>query len=86
MTEFIELFDTARDYNLHFFMTHTLVPTVTSSLPLLGSGFQRRTFLPLGSRAVPVPQLPASNSNDSQLNRGSTQLNCPPYNISARTA
>jgi hypothetical protein len=36
MIGFILLFDTARDYTLQF--------TVTSSLPLLGSGFQRRTF------------------------------------------
>jgi hypothetical protein len=28
---------------LHYY-THTLVSTVTSSMPLLGSGFQRRTF------------------------------------------
>jgi hypothetical protein len=40
---FIGLFDTMRDYTLQFTITHT-VSTVTSSLPLLGSGFQRRTF------------------------------------------
>jgi hypothetical protein len=45
MIGFIGLFDSARDYTLYFAITHTLVPTVTSSLPLLCSGFQRRTFL-----------------------------------------
>jgi hypothetical protein len=35
---FNEPFDTAGDYTLQFTVTHT------SSLPLLGSGFQRRTF------------------------------------------
>jgi hypothetical protein len=50
MTRFNAHFDTARDYTLQFTVTHarththTLVFTVTSSLPLLGSGFQRRTF------------------------------------------
>jgi hypothetical protein len=44
MTRLIALFDTARDYTLQFSTTHTLVPTVASSLLLLGSGFQRRTF------------------------------------------
>jgi hypothetical protein len=39
MTGFIELFDTARDYTLQFTVTHILVSKVTSSLPLLGSGF-----------------------------------------------
>jgi hypothetical protein len=32
MAGFIELFDTAPDYMLQFTVTHTLVPTVTSSL------------------------------------------------------
>jgi hypothetical protein len=40
MIGFTGLFDTARDYNI----TNTLMSTVTSSLLLLGSGFQRRTF------------------------------------------
>jgi hypothetical protein len=44
MIAFIGLFDTARDYTLKFTITHTIVFTVTSSLPLLGSGFQRQTF------------------------------------------
>jgi hypothetical protein len=46
MTWFIGLFDTAHDYTLQYTVTHTrtLVPTVTSSLPLLSSGFQLRTF------------------------------------------
>jgi hypothetical protein len=35
--------------------THTLVSTPTSSLPLPGSGFQRRT--------VPMPQVPDSHNN-----------------------
>jgi hypothetical protein len=40
MTGFIAHFDTARDYTLTvLYFTHTLMPTVTSSLPLLGSGF-----------------------------------------------
>jgi hypothetical protein len=40
----IGLFDTAREYALQFTITHTLVPTITSSLQLLDSGFQRQTF------------------------------------------
>jgi hypothetical protein len=44
MTGFILLFDTARDYISRFTITPTLVSTVTSSLPMLGSGFHRRTF------------------------------------------
>jgi hypothetical protein len=36
--------DTAHDHILHLTITHALVSTVTSSLPLLGSGFQRPTF------------------------------------------
>jgi hypothetical protein len=39
------LFDTERDYTLEFTVTHTPVSTVTSSLTLLGSSFQRRPFL-----------------------------------------
>jgi hypothetical protein len=49
MTRFIGLFDTAHDYKLEFTVTHTLVSTVTSSLLLLGSGFQQHVPLPLGS-------------------------------------
>jgi hypothetical protein len=45
MTVFIGLFDIARDYTSQFAIKHTLVFTVTPSLPLLGSGFQMRTFL-----------------------------------------
>jgi hypothetical protein len=52
MIGFIGLFDKARDYTLQFTVTHTHtrthtstpVSTVTSSLPLLGSDSQRRTF------------------------------------------
>jgi hypothetical protein len=46
MTGFIGLFGTASDYTLQYAVTHThtLVFTFTSSLPLLGSGFQWRTF------------------------------------------
>jgi hypothetical protein len=53
------------------FTVHTLVSTVGSSLPLLGSGFQRRIFPFLW-----VPELPASYSNSSQcLNRSSPVTN-----------
>jgi hypothetical protein len=40
------LFDTVRNYALQYkhTHTHTLVSTVTSSLSLFSSGFQRRTF------------------------------------------
>jgi hypothetical protein len=56
MTGFIGRFDTAREYTLQLTITHTLVATVTSSLPLLDSGFQRQTFL-----FIWVPELsPAS--------------------------
>jgi hypothetical protein len=46
MVRFIGLFDTVCDYNLQFTVvrTHALVPTVMSSLLLLGSGFPRRMF------------------------------------------
>jgi hypothetical protein len=44
MTKFIAHIDTAHDYTLQFTITHTLVSTVISSMSLLGSGFQRRTF------------------------------------------
>jgi hypothetical protein len=44
MTGFIGLFDIASDYILQFTITHTLRSAVTSSMPLLGSGFQRQTF------------------------------------------
>jgi hypothetical protein len=36
--------DTARDYTLRFSIAHTLMSIITSSLSLLGSGFQRGTF------------------------------------------
>jgi hypothetical protein len=56
---FIVLFDTAHDYTLQFTITqtHTLVSTVTSSLPLLGSGFQQWTFPHLW-----VPELSLASS------------------------
>jgi hypothetical protein len=60
---FIGLFDTACDYTLQFTITHTLVSTVTSSLLLLGSGSQRRTFHSSGFLNGPRSQLPGSNSN-----------------------
>jgi hypothetical protein len=44
MLGFIEVYDTMRDCVLHFTTAHTVVSTVTSSLPLFGSGFKRRTF------------------------------------------
>jgi hypothetical protein len=73
MTGFIELFDTEPDYNLQYTVTQTHIhtlSTVASSLPLLGSGFQRWTFPFLW-----VPKLtPASASNSSssqRLNRNS---------------
>jgi hypothetical protein len=55
------------DYALHFTITHThthtLVSTVMSSLPLLGSGFQWRTF-----PFFWVPEIsPASATRFSQL-------------------
>jgi hypothetical protein len=61
MAGFVGHSDTAPDYALHFTITHTLVSTVMSSVPLLGSGFQRQA-LPNCAR----PQEPASNSNSSQ--------------------
>jgi hypothetical protein len=42
--------------------------------------------LPLGSRTVPVPQLPTSNSNSSQgLNRNSPLTHQPTHSISHQT-
>jgi hypothetical protein len=60
MTVFIEHFDTARDYTLQFTITHTLVSTVTSLLPLLGSGFQQRPFF------LWVPELSSASSSNFQ--------------------
>jgi hypothetical protein len=80
--------------------THTLLSTVTSSLSLLGSGFQRWTFPFLW---VPEPSLASATSCSQQLPT-STELRSSPlihkptnstrlaltdwhaYNISARTA
>jgi hypothetical protein len=39
MTGFIGLDGTARNYNLQFTITYTVVSTGKFSLPLLGSGF-----------------------------------------------
>jgi hypothetical protein len=41
---FIGYIDTARDYTFEFTVTHTHTHTLVSSLPLLGSGLQRRKF------------------------------------------
>jgi hypothetical protein len=71
---------------------HTLVSTFTSSLLLLGSGFQQRTFLFLW-----IPELsPASVTSFSQQQLTMTKpqqlsntlqfLICSAYSISARTA
>jgi hypothetical protein len=46
--------------------TQTLVSTVTSSLPLLGSGFQRRKSTSCEFPNYPRPQLLVSHSNSSQ--------------------
>jgi hypothetical protein len=56
MTVFIAHIDTACDYTLHFTITHTLMSTVTSSLLLLGSGFQWRT-LPASAASFSQEQL-----------------------------
>lgn len=47
-------------------LSHTLVSTSTSSLPLHGSGFNGGRSTSSGSRTNHVPQLPASNTNSSQ--------------------
>jgi hypothetical protein len=44
MIRFIAHFDTVHDYTLHFTITHTLVSTVTSALPLLRNSFQQQMF------------------------------------------
>jgi hypothetical protein len=80
MTGFIELFYTGRDNTLEFTITHTLVSTVTSSLPLLGSGFQRRSSPSSGFPNCPRPQLPASNSSSSQRLSTNTPLSHSPTN------
>jgi hypothetical protein len=92
VTTFIACFDTVHDYILQFTITHILVSTVTSSLSLLGSGFQwwKLPFLWVPERSP--PQLPASNSNSSQRqNRSSSltgwlQVTVPAYNISSQSA
>jgi hypothetical protein len=62
MTRFIARFGTAHDYILQFIVTRTVLSTATSSLLLLSSGFQQRTFLFFW-----VPELsPASATSFSQ--------------------
>jgi hypothetical protein len=63
MVGFIWPLYTACGYSVSLTHTHTLVSTVTSSLPFLGGGFQWRTFPFLG-----VPELCHSNSSQ-RLNR-----------------
>jgi hypothetical protein len=84
MAGFTRLFDTACDHTSQFTVTHTLVSTVTSSLPLLGSGFPNSGF--------PSCRRPHGNSSH-QLTHSLTHqrtvphfTKCPVYNISARTA
>jgi hypothetical protein len=61
--DFIIHFDIARDYTSEFTITHTLLSTATSSLPLLDSGFQQWMFSFLW-----VPKLsPASEQNFSSI-------------------
>jgi hypothetical protein len=70
MVGFIGLFDTARDYSLQFTITHRQLSKVTSSLPLIGSGFQRQMFPFLW-----VPELsPASATSFSQLTTAHNDL------------
>jgi hypothetical protein len=76
---FIEHFETGRYYNLQYIITRILVPKVTSSLPLLCSGFQQQMFPFLW-----VPELSLncsrtlatsfSNSNSSQRLNSSSSL------------
>jgi hypothetical protein len=63
MTGFIAHFDSARDYTLQFSITHTLASSVTSSMPLLGRGFQRRMFPSSGFPNCPRPQLLEAHHN-----------------------
>jgi hypothetical protein len=44
VTRFIACFQSERDYTLQFTVTHALMSTVMSSLPLLGSDFQLWIF------------------------------------------
>jgi hypothetical protein len=55
MIVFIGLFDSGCDDTLH--LTITLVSTDTSSLALLGAGFQRQTSASTGILNYPRPQL-----------------------------
>jgi hypothetical protein len=88
---FIGLFDTAHGYTLQFTATHVLVSTVTSSLPLLGRGFQQWTF-----RFLWIPKLSLASATSfwqQQLTVTEPQkfsnwiqlLTGPSYNISTRT-
>jgi hypothetical protein len=100
---FIGLFDRARDYTLQFSVTHTHTHTHTSvhshvstsrrSVAASNSGLFPSSGLP----NCPRPQLPASNSNSSQLlnlsssfansltnqltQLNSTLTNCPTYKL-----
>jgi hypothetical protein len=73
MTGFIGILNRVRDYTERFTITPKLVSTVKSSLPLLGSGLQRRTFPFLF-----VPKLsPASATSFSQQQLTTTELQQP---------
>jgi hypothetical protein len=54
VTLFIGHFETTRDYTLQFTLTYTLVSTVTTSLPLLGSGFQRLLAATIHKDRIPI--------------------------------
>jgi hypothetical protein len=77
MIGFIGLIDTVRDCTLQFTVIHTSVHShVFTSRHLVAA-----SNLPLGSRTIPLPQLPGSNTNSSDsvihqpiLSTNSTQL------------
>jgi hypothetical protein len=66
MIGFIGLFDTARDYILQFFITDTLVTTVTFSCRCLVVASNGGGFPSSGIPNSPRPQLPASTTTGPQ--------------------
>jgi hypothetical protein len=63
---FIGLFDRARDYTLHFTVTHILMSTVMCSLLLLGNGFQRWMLPSSEFLNYPCTSLPTLRATEPQ--------------------
>jgi hypothetical protein len=64
-------------FTVHYYThTHTHQYPVTSSLPLLGSGFQRRTFPSLWVPELSPASVTSFSQNSSRLSPGSSRWSC----------